>query len=121
MNFLPNLIPQPGSLIERIAFDKIGGVKPEYHLSFDFEMFFNLRKLGRLHYIPAVQGSFRWHPYSLSVEQRRLAVRQTSQIRQNNLPVFFKSASFLWEPLIVNLTLLIGLILSKKSKSLGFR
>ncbi len=116
MKFLPNLIPQPGSLIKRSTFELIGGVSPAYPLSFDFEMFFNLKKHGKLVFINEVQGFFRWHPGSLSVSDRRLAVKQTSQIRKNNLTVFFKKLSFIWEPILMQATILIGSRTNKRVK-----
>lgn len=45
MHVLPNLIPQPGSTFAREAFESIRGVKPTYPLAFDFELFFELKKL----------------------------------------------------------------------------
>lgn len=117
MLLLPNLIPQPGSVFLRSAFEAVGGLKPTYPLSFDFELFFNLKKIGKLNYIPRIQGYFRWHPDSMSVDLRRLAVRQTSSIRKEFLPKFLKNISFLWEPLIILVTLIIGKILHAKSKN----
>lgn len=114
MVFLPNLIPQPGSLISRRAFNQVSGVRSDFPLSFDFELFFNLRRFGKLKYIPRVQGCFRWHPDSLSVEQRRKAVRQTSQIRKAFLPKILKPISFFWEPLIISGTLIIGKLINRK-------
>jgi hypothetical protein len=116
MKFLPNLIPQPGSLIKRSTFELIGGVRPTYPLSFDFEMFFNLRKHGKLVFINEVQGFFRWHPGSLSVNDRRLAVKQTSQIRKNYQSNMAKKISFLWEPILMRITLLIGSKINKRTK-----
>ena len=116
MKFLPNLIPQPGSLIRRSTFELIGGLKPTYPLSFDFEMFFNLKRFGKLVFINEVQSSFRWHPGSLSVDQRKLAVKQTSQIRKNNLTIFFKKLSFIWEPILMRVTLLIGSKINERMK-----
>lgn len=113
MNFLPNLIPQPGSLFRRSAVEKVGGVKATYPLSFDFELFFELRKYGKIHFIPNVQGEFRWHENSLSVNQRRAAIKQTSQIRKANLPKHLKIFSWIWEPLIIFATLTSGTIIRK--------
>jgi GT2 family glycosyltransferase len=117
MSFLPNLIPQPGSIYLKSAFEEIGGLKSKYPLSFDFELFFNLKKIGELQYVNNIQGCFRWHPESLSVELRRLAVIQTSQIRKDNLPSKLASISFAWEFLIIKSTLLIGRILTLRSRS----
>lgn len=116
MNFLPNLIPQPGSVYRKSAFENIGGLKSDYPLSFDFELFFELKKNGELRYINNIQGFFRWHPESLSVELRRLAVMQTSKIRKNNLPVGLARLSFIWEFFIIRATLLIGRIVALRSR-----
>lgn len=117
MMLLPNLIPQPGSIFLKTAFNTIGGVKSTYPLSFDFELFFNLKKIGKLYYVPRIQGFFRWHPDSMSVDHRRSAVWQTSEIRKSFLPVLAKKISFLWEPLIIFTTLLLGKLLQFKSKN----
>lgn len=115
MNFLPNLIPQPGSIYLKSAFEEIGGLRSNYPLSFDFELFFKLRKLGKLQYINNTQGCFRWHAESLSVGQRQLAVLQSSQIRKSNLPPELARISFIWEFFIIQSTLWLGRILAKKS------
>ncbi len=114
MNFLPNLIPQPGSLLRRSAFEKIGGVKPNYPLSFDFEMFFELKKIGKLQYIPKVQGAFRWHPDSMTVDQRKEAVKQSSQIRKTYLPKHLKVIARIWEPILILSTLNFNKLMSKE-------
>ena len=114
MNFSPNLIPQPGSLLSRLAFEKIDGVKPNYPLAFDFEMFFELKKIGKLHYIPKVQGAFRWHPDSMSVDQRKQAVKQSSQIRKTYLPKYLKVIARLWEPVLIFGTLNLSKLINKE-------
>lgn len=116
MIVLPNLIPQPGSIFLRSAYEKVGGVKATYPLSFDFELFFHLRKEGELRYIPNIQGCFRWHSNSMSVDQRRIAVLQTSEIRKKFLPRSLRKLSFIWEPVIIQATKFIGWILQIKSK-----
>jgi GT2 family glycosyltransferase len=115
MKFLPNLIPQPGSLIKRLTFELIDGLKPTYPLSFDFEMFFNLKNHGQLIFINDVQSYFRWHPESLSVDQRKLAVSQTSEIRRNNQSKILRKFSILWEPIIIQATIFIGSKINKRT------
>jgi glycosyltransferase involved in cell wall biosynthesis len=114
MNFLPNLIPQPGSLLSRLAFEKIDGVKSSYPLAFDFEMFFELKKIGKLQYIPKVLGAFRWHPDSMSVDQRKQAVQQSSQIRKTYLPNHFRLIARLWEPVLILGTLNLSKLMNKE-------
>jgi glycosyltransferase involved in cell wall biosynthesis len=118
MNFLPNLIPQPGSLLSRLAFEKIDGVKSSYPLAFDFEMFFELKKIGKLQYIPKVQGAFRWHPDSMSVDQRKQAVQQSSQIRNTYLPNHFRLIARLWEPALILGTLNLSKLMNKEKLNL---
>lgn len=105
MGFLPNLIPQPGSLIKRSAFNLAGKIRDDFPLAFDFDLFFELRKIGRIKYVSNIQGSFRWHSTSLSVKDRELAVTQSSRIRKRNLPNWIAKISFLWEPIICKFTL----------------
>jgi GT2 family glycosyltransferase len=116
MRFLPNLIPQPGSLIKRSTFELIGGVKSTFPLSFDFEMFFNLRRHGLLVFINETQSQFRWHAGSLSVDERNQAVKQTSEIRKSNQSYFLRKLSIIWEPILMYSTILIGTIINKRMK-----
>lgn len=116
INFLPNLIPQPGSLFRRTSFETVGGVKSKYPLAFDFELFFELKKIGKIEYISEIQGYFRWHSESLSVNQRERAIKQSSQIRKHYLPKYLRYISVLWEPIICQLTFSIGKIASKKTR-----
>lgn len=115
MGFLPNLIPQPGSLIKRSAFNLAGKIRDDFPLAFDFELFFKLRKIGKVKYVSNIQGSFRWHSTSLSVMDRELAVTQSSSIRKENIPKWISKISFLWEPLICKLTLHIANISKLKN------
>jgi len=117
MKFLPNLIPQPGSLYRRSAFQRVGGVHSTYPLAFDFELFFNLKEVGELRYVPKLQSYFRWHPDSLTVEQRQQAVRQSSEIRKKYIPHCVKYLSVFWEPLLILVTLGMGKILNIKIKN----
>lgn len=105
IQILPNLIPQPGSLLRRESFEKIGGVSGQYPLSFDFEMFLNLKKTGAVKYMPVVLGAFRWHKDSMSVEQRIAAVEQTSKIRMAALPKFITPIAWIWEIPLKQITL----------------
>jgi GT2 family glycosyltransferase len=66
----PQLIPQPGSLWRRKAFEKVGGLSSDYSLAFDFDLFLKLSKEGRLHHVPKTLAQFRWHKGSMSVRHR---------------------------------------------------
>ncbi|MBW4032828.1 MAG: glycosyltransferase [Acidobacteria bacterium] len=93
----PDLVPQPGSLIRRSAWQAVGGVRTDLGWAFDFDLFLKLSAVGRLHFIPVVLAAFRWHPGSLSVGQRRDSVREASQVRREHLPRWARVISVLWE------------------------
>lgn len=104
-SFLPNLIPQPGSIIEVSALKKIGMLNENFPLAFDFEMFIKLKTVGEVRYINSFLSKFRRHENSISVSQRRFAVTEASQIRRKSLNKSVRPLSFLWEWLIIGVTL----------------
>ena len=108
----PDLIPQPGSLLRRSAFDEMGGLDPKFRMAFDLDMFLRLQKLGRIEFLNQKVASFRWHPTSLSVDQRRFAVLEASAIRRNNHSKLVSYVSLLWEPLIIAITLGLGTVVN---------
>jgi GT2 family glycosyltransferase len=108
----PDLIPQPGSLLRRSAFDEMGGLDPKFRMAFDLDMFLRLQKLGRIEFLNQKVASFRWHPTSLSVDQRRYAVLEASAIRRNNHSKLVSYVSLLWEPLIIAITLSLGTVVN---------
>jgi GT2 family glycosyltransferase len=93
----PDLVPQPGSLIRRSAWQAVGGVRTDLGWAFDFDLFLKLSKVGTLRFIPVVLAAFRWHADSLSVGQRRDSVREASQVRRDHLPPWIRPISGIWE------------------------
>lgn len=117
MRFGPDLIPQPGALFRRSAFNKVGGLNRKFNWAFDFDLFISLSKLGRLKYLNTTLASFRWHPESLSVEHRLMSVNEASRVRISHLPMFLRPISALWEYPVRQATLIAGNRLTRKSKS----
>jgi GT2 family glycosyltransferase len=93
----PDLVPQPGSLIRRSAWDEVDGVRTDLGWAFDFDLFLKLARVGRLRYVRVILAAFRWHTGSLSVGQRRDSVREASQVRRDHLPRLLRPVSELWE------------------------
>lgn len=93
----PDLIPQPGSLFRRSAFDATGGLRTDLGWAFDLDLFLRLAKHGRLSYLRKTLAAFRWHAGSLSVGQRVNSVREASQVRREFLPTWVRPISGLWE------------------------
>ena len=93
----PQLIPQPGSLFRRDAYEKIGGLNSEFKWAFDLDLLIRLSQVGTLKFLNRTLASFRWHEDSLSVGGRDGSVREASRIRKQFLPKWLKPISELWE------------------------
>ena len=117
LRFGPDLNPQPGALFRKSAFEKVGGLRTDLGWAFDFDLFIRLSKIGKLRFLNQTLAKFRWHPESLSVEQRRKSVAEASQVRVTHLPGFVRPISFLWEYPVQQATLIAGKRVTARSKS----
>ena len=114
LRYGPDLIPQPGSIYRRSTFDKIGQIDTKYSFAFDFDLFSRLSKAGRIKYLALEVGSFRWHGDSKTVNTRKSSVLEASRVRRNQLPIFLKVISVVWELPVVLATYYAGLVVSRK-------
>ena len=112
----PDLIPQPGALFRRAAFEMVGGLSTVYSWAFDFDLFLRLSKKGRLRFVRKTLAKFRWHPESLSVEHRKKSVAEASLVRISHLPPLLRPVSFLWEWPVRTATLVAGNRVTSLSK-----
>ncbi len=117
LRFGPDLIPQPGALFRRSAFDKVGGLRTDLGWAFDFDLFIRLSKVGKLRFVNRTLAKFRWHPESLSVGHRKKSVAEASQVRVSHLPPFLKPLSFIWEYPVQQATLIAGKRVTANAKS----
>lgn len=118
LHFGPDLIPQPGALFRRSAFEKVGGLSNLYAWAFDFDLLLNLKRVGKLRFINQTLASFRWHPESLSVEYRTNSVAEASKVRVSHLPALLRPVSCIWEHPVKKATLVAGNRVTKRSKRL---
>jgi GT2 family glycosyltransferase len=117
LRFGPDLIPQPGALFRRSAFEKVGGLRSDLGWAFDFDLFIRLSKAGKLRFISQTLAKFRWHPESLSVEHRKKSVAEASQVRISHLPIFLRPISIIWEYPVMQATLIAGKRVTAKAQS----
>jgi GT2 family glycosyltransferase len=117
LRFGPDLIAQPGALFRRSAFDKVGGLRTDLGWAFDFDLFIQLSKVGKLRFINQTLAKFRWHPESLSVEHRKKSVSEASHVRVSHLPALLRPISFIWEYPVQQATLIAGKRVTAKAKS----
>ena len=117
LRFGPDLIPQPGALFRRTAFEAAGGLRSDLGWAFDFDLFIQLSKAGKLKYVNKTLAQFRWHPESLSVEHRKKSVAEASKVRVSHLPTWLRSISFLWEYPVQQATLIAGKRITAKANA----
>lgn len=117
LRFGPDLIPQPGALFRRVAFEAVGGLNSDFGWAFDFDLFIRFSKLGKLRFINQRLAQFRWHPESLSVEHRRNSVTEASKVRTFHLPSWLRPFSFLWEYPVRQATLIAGKRVTAKAQT----
>ena len=119
LRFGPDMIPQPGALFRRSFFNRVGRANPDFGLAFDFELLIRMSKVGRLKFLNKTLASFRWHPESLSVEQRKKSVMDASRSRVAHLPAFLRFFSFLWEIPVRQATLWAGNRVTTRARRLS--
>jgi GT2 family glycosyltransferase len=117
LRFGPDLIPQPGALFRRSAFNAVGGLETTFGWAFDFDLFIRLSKAGKLKYLNQTLAQFRWHPESLSVEHRKKSVAEASQVRVSHLPALLRAVSFIWEYPVRQATLIAGKRVTAKAQA----
>lgn len=115
MRFGPNLIPQPGSLFKRQAYEQVGGLNHQYKWACDLDLMIRLTRVGEIQFTPQTMAKFRWHNESLSVRSRRESVNEASKIRRESLPILLQFFSPLWEIPMKQAIIYAGHRLSSKS------
>ena len=119
LGFGPDLIPQPGALFNLELFRELGGLDPKYKYAFDYDLFLRLKRRGKPVCVDEVQASFRWHPDSLSVKDRKKAVIEAYLVRQSVRGLTQRVLFFPIECSVVLITYLAGLMLNHRTKQMN--
>lgn len=93
----PDLVPQPGMLVRTGAWKKVNGINSSYSLAFDLDLLLRLKKIGPLIAVNHIVSSFRWHPDSLTVDDRTKNLKESERAKRNALPAALKPISPLWD------------------------
>jgi GT2 family glycosyltransferase len=93
----PDLIPQPGMLIRRTAWDQVGGVDESYRFAFDFDLLLKLKKIGPLVDVGRVVSSFLWHADSLTVGDRTTNLQESERAKRAALSPTARRFAWIWE------------------------
>lgn len=93
----PDLIPQPGMLVRRSAWDAVGGVDATFKFAFDLDLLLKIQPLGSFVDVNAVVSSFRWHGDSLTVGDRTTSLEESEVARRRALSPTARRCAWLWE------------------------
>lgn len=93
----PDLIPQPGMLVRRDAWRRVGGLDESLRFAFDLDLLLKVRRLGRLVDVGDVVSCFRWHPESLTVADRTASLAESEAVKRRHLSPRARSFAWLWE------------------------
>ena len=93
----PDLIPQPGMLVRASAWKTVGGVDDSFRLAFDLDLLLKLKAIGRLVDVGAIVSSFRWHPDSLTVDDRTTNLIESERAKRRALSPGARRVAWLWE------------------------
>jgi GT2 family glycosyltransferase len=93
----PDLIPQPGMLVRASAWRKVGGVDTSFDLAFDLDLLLRLKRIGKLVSVNRIVSNFRWHPDSLTVDDRTKNLRESERAKRQALPAALRPVSRVWD------------------------
>jgi GT2 family glycosyltransferase len=93
----PDLIPQPGMLVRRSAWEAVGGLDESLRFAFDLDLLLRLRKVGAFVDVGRVVSSFRWHPDSLTVSDRSASLDESEAVKRRYLGSTANAFKWVWE------------------------
>lgn len=93
----PDLIPQPGMLIRAVDWKAVGGLDESYRLAFDLDLLLKLKRRGPFVQVPSVVSSFRWHPDSLTVDDRTTNIAESERAKRAALSPWARKLAWIWE------------------------
>lgn len=94
----PDLIPQPGMLVRSSSWKQVGGLDESFSLAFDLDLLLKLKKLGPFAQVPSVVSAFRWHPDSLTVDDRTTNIKESERAKRAALSPGMRRVAWVWEP-----------------------
>ena len=115
----PDLIPQPGMLVRASAWREVGGLDPRFSLAFDLDLLLRVRKFGRLVDTGQILSSFRWHPESLTVDDRAKNITESERAKRAALRPELQRFAWVWEPPVRLATRLAVREVNRRAKQLG--
>jgi GT2 family glycosyltransferase len=102
LSWVPNLIPNPGTLISVAAWKKVGGYNEAYRWAGDLDFWLKIRKFGEIKFVDVPMSYFRWHEDSITAGQRELSLAEATIIRTNHTKWYLLWFRKFWEFVLTN-------------------
>lgn len=93
----PDLVPQPAALHRLDAVGIAGPYDEDLRFAMDLDMLLRLRRLGRFLATREVLASFRWHPDSLTVSNRKLSLAESESVKHRYLSPRLRRVAPVWD------------------------
>lgn len=93
----PDLVPQPGSLYRRSAFNSVGGLDASLGWAFDLDLFIRFEQSVSWRYIPECFAQYRWHDATLSTGRRTEMIAEARTVRSRYQSVMVRTVAPMWE------------------------
>ena len=93
----PDLVPQPGMLIRREAWQAVGGLDESLRFAMDLDLLLRLKRRGPLVSVPRIVSTFRWHAESLTVSDRTTSLAESEAVKRRYLPKVLLPVAPAWE------------------------
>lgn len=93
----PDLIPQPGMLARRDAWERVGGLDTNLKFAFDLDLLLRLQRIGNFVDVGIVVSQFRWHATSLTVADRTASLGESEMVKRRYLSARARRWVWLWE------------------------
>jgi len=84
-------------LVRAAAWIQVGGVNPSFNLAFDLDLLLRLKKVGHLKSVDKIVSNFRWHPDSLTVDDRSTNLAESERAKRQSLPAVLRPVSRVWD------------------------
>lgn len=97
MTWGPDLVPQPGLLVRRDAWERVGGLDESLRFAMDLDLLLRLRSEGRFVDVAAPVSAFRWHPESLTVSDRTASLDESEAVKRRYLTRWQRAIAPAWE------------------------
>ncbi len=114
----PDLIPQPGMLVRREAWDQVGGVDESLRFAFDLDLLLKLRRVGTFVDVGSVVSRFRWHPDSLTVSDRSMSLDESEAVKRRYLSPGARRLCWMWEKPVRGATRLAAREVNRRARKL---